>query len=136
MRTSVLLLNADGRRIAVSFYRNLALPSFGTADFEAIGACAPVLHEAVVAHIRKAAREQAGHTLHQKVLSLLGKRERQVMTYVLAGLTSREIAQRLQLSESTVLTYRYRAFAKLGVRTHRELLSMLDRLPANMALPG
>jgi len=135
-RTSVLLLNADGRRIAISFYRNLAFAPFDAGDFEAIGQCAPVLHEAVIAHIRKAPRGLAGDSLHQKVLSLLGKRERQVMTHVLAGHTTREIAGKLGLSSTTVLTYRYRAFAKLGVRTHRELLSMLDSLPANIAPRG
>jgi DNA-binding CsgD family transcriptional regulator len=46
------------------------------------------------------------------------------LAHVLAGRTTRETAELLQLAPTTVLTYRYRAFAKLGVRTHRELLGL------------
>lgn len=131
-RTSILLLSNDGRRIAVSFYRNLAFEPFGTSDFEILARCAPVLHEAVMAHIRKTLRSVASDTLHQKILTQLAHRERQVITCVLAGNTTNEMAERLGISARTVLTYRYRAFAKLGVRTQRELLAMLDSLPANL----
>lgn len=50
-----------------------------------------------------------------------------MLAHVLEGRTTREIAKGLDLSPTTVLTYRYRAFAKLGVRTHRELLALADQ---------
>lgn len=131
-RTSILLLLSDGRRIAISFYRNLAFAPFDEADFETIAACAPLLQEAVIAHTRLVTHDFAGAALHQKILSLLPNRERQVMSHVLAGRTTQEVAKILRLSPTTVLTYRYRAFGKLGVRTQRELLAMLNRLPANL----
>ncbi len=127
-RTSVLLLLDDGRRIAVSFYRNLAFAPFDASDFATIGACAPLLREAVIAHVRLVQRDPAGTSLHQKILSLLADRERQVVTHVLAGRTTREIGEILQLAQTTVLTYRYRALNKLGVKNQRELLAMLDKL--------
>jgi len=135
-RTSVLLLLDDGRRIAVSFYRNLAFAPFGPQDFDTIAACAPLLQEAVIAHVRQVGQHSAGAGLRQKILSSLPSRERQVITHVLAGRTTREAAEILRLAPTTVLTYRYRAFAKLGVRTQRELFAMLDRLPANVAPAG
>jgi DNA-binding CsgD family transcriptional regulator len=131
-RTSVLLLLNDGRRIAISFYRGLAYPVFTEADFVQIAACAPILHAAVIAHLRTVSQDFAGKELYGKVLSQLASREREVIAHVLAGRTTVDTAQRLGLSPRTVLTYRYRAFAKLGVRTQRELLAILNRLPANL----
>lgn len=135
-RTSVLLLNPDGGRIAVSFYRNLAYKPFDERDFHIITTCAPVLQAAVTAHVRATSEPTAGDTLHHKVLSLLANRERQVVAHLLAGKTSRETAELLGLRLTTVLTYRYRAFAKLGVRTQRELLAALDSLPLNVTGRG
>lgn len=131
-RASVLLLREDGRRVAISFYRGLAYPAFTEADFIQVAACAPVLQAAVLAHLRTVSQDYAGAELYGKVLSLLASREREVIAHVLAGRTTADTAKRLGLSPNTVLTYRYRAFTKLGVRTQRELLAILNRLPANL----
>jgi DNA-binding CsgD family transcriptional regulator len=131
-RASILLLDANGLRATVSFYRNLAFDPFSPEDFEILSSCAPVIYEAVVAHIRKTTRAVVSDALHHKILTQLAHRERQVIAYVLAGKTTKEMAALLELAETTVLTYRYRAFAKLGVRTQRELLTTLDQLPANL----
>jgi DNA-binding CsgD family transcriptional regulator len=131
-RASILLLDADGLRATVSVYRNLAFDPFGDEDFATLSRCAPLLYEAVVAHIRKSSRAVVSDALHHKMLTHLAHRERQVIAYVLAGKTTKEMAAQLELSETTVLTYRYRAFAKLGIRTQRELLTVLDQLPANL----
>jgi len=131
-RASVLLLRDDGRRIAISFYRNLMYPPFDASDFDTVAQCARILEEAVLAHVRVVRQAAAGDAIYQKVMSLLPHRERQVVSHILSGKTTREIADLLALSQNTVLTYRYRAFAKLGVRTQRELLATLNRLPANL----
>ena len=65
--------------------------------------------------------------LHEKILLDLPHRERQVMSLILDGRTTKAAADLLRLSMTTVLTYRYRAFAKLGIRTHRELLALVHR---------
>jgi two-component system, NarL family, nitrate/nitrite response regulator NarL len=57
-------------------------------------------------------------------LSLLSKRELEVVHCVVQGLTNREIAQRLGLSQHTVKNYLFRVFDKLGVSSRIELLSM------------
>lgn len=131
-RASVLLLDRDGFRVAISFYRNLSFELFSGEDFDTIIRCAPVLQEAVLAHVRKTARRAVSDALHHRILTNLAHRERQVISYLLAGKTSRETAALLELSETTVLTYRYRAFAKLGIRSQRDLLTALDQLPANL----
>lgn len=56
---------------------------------------------------------------------LLTPREREVVTQLAAGLTSKEIARTLSLSPRTVEMYRGRMLKKMGVRTTVQLLGLL-----------
>ena len=66
-------------------------------------------------------------------------REEQVVALVAEGLSNREIAQELALSEHTVKKYLFRIFEKLGISTRAELvlyaLNHGDHRPAEW-LPG
>lgn len=53
---------------------------------------------------------------------LLSKREEDVVSLVLEGLTNREIADRLGLSEHTIKNYLFRVFDKLGISNRSELI--------------
>jgi DNA-binding NarL/FixJ family response regulator len=57
-------------------------------------------------------------------LSLLSKRELQVVRCLAEGLSNREIAARLDLSQHTVKNHLFRVFDKLGVSSRIELLFM------------
>ena len=57
-------------------------------------------------------------------LSLLSKREKEIVQSLAEGLTNREIAERLKLSQHTVKNYLFRIFDKLGVSSRVELLYM------------
>ena len=57
-------------------------------------------------------------------MQLLSKRELQVVRYLAEGLTNREIAEQLKLSQHTVKNYLFRIFDKLGVSSRVELLFM------------
>jgi len=59
---------------------------------------------------------------NHKGLDLLSVRERQVVQYLAAGMTNREIAEALGLSQHTVKNYLFRIFDKLGVSSRTELL--------------
>jgi len=52
-------------------------------------------------------------------------REKEVLALLVAGMTNRQIAGRLYLSESTVKTYVTSAFAKLGVHSRREAAAVV-----------
>lgn len=52
-------------------------------------------------------------------------RERQVLALVTEGLTNSEIAERLLLSQSTIKSHLSTAFAKLGIRSRKEVTSLL-----------
>src|ERR1700721_597742 len=57
-------------------------------------------------------------------MNLLSKREVEVVRCLAEGLTNREIAQRIGLSQPTIKNYLFRIFAKLGVSSRVELLFM------------
>ena len=57
-------------------------------------------------------------------LDILSKREMEVVRCLVQGLTNREIADRMGLSQHTVKNYLFRVFDKLGVSSRVELLFM------------
>jgi two-component system, NarL family, nitrate/nitrite response regulator NarL len=66
-------------------------------------------------------------------LSLLSKRELEVVQCLVQGLTNREIAERIGLSQHTVKNYLFRIFDKLGVSSRVELLFLALSQTANGA---
>jgi DNA-binding NarL/FixJ family response regulator len=54
--------------------------------------------------------------------TLLSQREQQVVRYVAEGLSNREIAEQLKLSQHTIKNYLFRIFDKLGVSNRAELI--------------
>lgn len=70
-------------------------------------------------------------------IDLLSTRERQVVQFLAAGMSNREIAEALDLSPHTVKNYLFRIFDKLGVSNRMELLSMtLKSKGMPLFLPG
>jgi DNA-binding NarL/FixJ family response regulator len=54
--------------------------------------------------------------------SSLTRREGEVLKFIATGLTAKEIASRLDLSLSSVETYKTRASQKLGVKSRAEIV--------------
>jgi two-component system nitrate/nitrite response regulator NarL len=71
-------------------------------------------------------------------LDLLSKREMEVVRCLAEGMTNREIAERLGLSQHTIKNYLFRVFDKLGVSSRVELLFMTlsHASPAQSLLPS
>jgi FixJ family two-component response regulator len=67
--------------------------------------------------------------------SALSEREREVMSFVNAGLLNKQIAGEMRLSEVTVKAHRHKLMKKLGARSLPELVRMAEVLKA-MAAEG
>jgi two-component system, NarL family, nitrate/nitrite response regulator NarL len=74
----------------------------------------------------------------RKGINLLTKREEEVVNCLAEGMTNREIAQTIGLSQHTVKNYLFRIFDKLGVSNRIELLFMTlsQNTPAPLLLQG
>jgi two-component system, NarL family, nitrate/nitrite response regulator NarL len=66
----------------------------------------------------------------------LSKREHDVVRCVADGLSNREIARQLKLTEHTVKNYLFRVFNKLGVSSRVELVLYAFRLAQTPSSPG
>jgi two-component system nitrate/nitrite response regulator NarL len=74
--------------------------------------------------------------LNSSGMSLLSRREQEVVRYLCDGLTNREIARALGLSEHTVKNHLLRVYTKLGVDKRMEVIfSLLSRAPAADPFP-
>lgn len=114
---------APGHCLVVTFYqRGRAAP-----DMAQLGALAQV---AITGLTRLLQRPAAGRPLLDEVErrlaethTVLTPRERQVCARTLIGRTARDIGQELGLGTGTVLTYRQRAYQKLGLSRASDLLA-------------
>ena len=77
--------------------------------------------------LRFAARGPRSRRTTRTGLATLTARESEIVDLVTAGLSNREIAERLYLSKKTVETHLSRAYAKLGVRSRVDLTRRIAR---------
>jgi DNA-binding CsgD family transcriptional regulator len=123
-----------GQLIALNLYRLDASGAFGAQDRAAVDALAPLLAALAVKHIalvgvRLRSRDRAdrigalGARLHA-ISGALTPRENAVLARVLAGMTSEGIALDLGIGLASVLTYRKRGYARLGVTSQAELFAL------------
>jgi DNA-binding NarL/FixJ family response regulator len=83
-----------------------------------------VSHEQLTLVLEALAATPKIRAVNGKGMSLLSKREVEVVRCLAEGLTNREIAQRIGLSQHTIKNYLFRIFDKLGVSNRIELLFM------------
>jgi DNA-binding NarL/FixJ family response regulator len=60
--------------------------------------------------------------LNHNTKKLLTRKEREVIHYILEGLTSKEIGDKLGISTRTIETHRYNVLNKLGLKSSAELI--------------
>jgi DNA-binding CsgD family transcriptional regulator len=120
-------------------YRTSASGPFAASDVARIEAYASLLHAALVQHLRADAATGLVFdegALVEKLLALdcrLSAREAEVAAGLMLGETQERIARGRRLSPTTVVTYRRRAYCKLGVANRRDLQALHRRL---LAEPG
>ena len=114
----------------LSIYRRRK-ESFSEAEIANLVESAPLLMAALWRHyeVTKPAdgrgAAQDFHARLERAAPGLSKRERDVCALVAAGLTSEGIALELGVGINTVLTYRKRAYARLGISSQNELMRIL-----------
>ncbi|QDF97596.1 DNA-binding response regulator [Azoarcus sp. DD4] len=79
------------------------------------------LQTAVRRHVRSRERNRADQLARERY-AMLSEREREVLGFIVAGLTNKEIARALALSPRTVETHRANLFAKLQTESLAQLI--------------
>lgn len=119
----------------VNFYRIAAQGRFSAAQFERLQAIAPAIGASVARHFQQGATsaEQSLAALFatRAPLADLTPRESQVCRRILSGFSSEAISRALGISLHSTLTYRKRAYERLGISSQSELFAIVLRL-----LPG
>ncbi len=129
-RVIVLLDSSERAPVLEAFRSGARGVFFRTESLRLLAKCIFCVHEGQVwagngelHYLLDAIAEPAPIHLHNASGSaLLSARELDVVTCLAEGLTNREIAQRLTLTEHTVKNYLFRIFDKLGVSSRVEVV--------------
>ena len=118
-------------QIVVNAYRDRASGPFSPAEIDCFEAAAPILmaslekHQQLTAATRGANAPNDAHALANQLAAIedagLSEREAQVLASILTGMDQNAIAKAIGVKTSTVVTFRRRGYAKLGVRNRAEL---------------
>jgi FixJ family two-component response regulator len=93
------------------------------------------LQNAVRQHVRSRERHQADRAARERYAQL-SEREREVLGFIVAGLTNKEIGRALELSPRTVESHRANLFAKLQAESLAQLIrSYAALVDADSATP-
>ena len=132
----IILCNSPQNDLVVDAFRTGARGVFCRAEpFESLCKCIKAVHtgqvwanstqlQLILGALVKAAPLRV---VSANGLSLLAKRETEVVGLVAEGLTNREIAVKLGLSEHTISNYLFRIYNKLGISSRVELVLYVMR---------
>ena len=130
---AVMLLDSSKRETILHAFRAGARGMFSRHDsVESLCKCVRSVHEGQIwatslqmsFAVEALASSPTVRAVDANGLDLLSKREMEVVRSLAEGLTNREIAERLGLSQHTIKNYLFRVFDKLGVSSRVELLFM------------
>jgi DNA-binding NarL/FixJ family response regulator len=128
----ILVLESVDRELVVNAFRSgvRGLFCFSVSPFRALCKCIQVVHRGQIwataqqidCLMQLVSQVPSLRVVNANGDALVTPREEQVVALVAEGLSNREIAQELALSEHTVKKYLFRIFDKLGISTRVELV--------------
>ncbi len=135
----ISICKAGDLPIVANAYRDRASGPFSQEQIERFESAAPILVAAIRKHLRLCQPSRGlalsddpdglARQLHATANAGLSLREAQVLAFILSGMDQNAIARKIGVQASTVVTFRRRGYAKLGVHNRHELReSVLSRL--------
>lgn len=132
LRDRFTVMRRHGERsVRLNFYRGAGSAPFEAQAIDCITGSADLLISLLMKHAADKVPESgetAPKVLRDRLHLLepnMPKRETEVCTAITLGMTSEAIALHLGISVNTVLTYRKRAYARLGISCQNELLRLV-----------
>ena len=142
---AIVLLDSSKREVVVEAFRAGARGVFSRQEsLETLCKCVRCVYEGqiwanseqLLFAVEALAASPTLRAVGANGLSLLSKREMDVVRCLAEGLTNREIAERLGLSQHTIKNYLFRVFDKLGVSSRLELLFLTLSQPITSSSPN
>ena len=131
----------EGSCFYVNFYRITSQGQFRREEVRRLMAVAPAVSAAVARHFQQAGAAEGDPAERLKLLfanaapfAALTGREKEVCRRILSGFSSEAIASGLGIGLQSALTYRKRAYEKLGISSQNELFAIVLRLMASRSL--
>jgi DNA-binding CsgD family transcriptional regulator len=128
-RLSLLLQPAPDIWLSVNLYRERDAGMFRPGEIELVESLSPLIGEAARHHYALRGQSQMG--IPQMMLArlrglcpALSKRELDVLSGVLEGFSAAEIAERMGIKPTSVVTYQKRAYQRLGISSQRQLFAL------------
>jgi DNA-binding NarL/FixJ family response regulator len=128
----IILLDTYDREVVVNAFRSGArgLFCFSQYPFRLLCKCIQCVHQGQVWAnteqmqylVEALSQVPSLHMVNSRGIRLLTPREEQVVALVADGLSNREVARELCLSEHTIKKYLFRIFDKLGISSRVELV--------------
>ncbi len=128
-------------RLLTSFYRFSPSDLFTKKDWELVESIGPLFNKIALTHFQflgmlpqpkaKPSESDMPHIIHatmgrhRKEFAQLSERERNICEFILLGYRAEDIANELNIANSSVVTYRKRAYAKLGISSQKDLFHIL-----------
>lgn len=136
------LFGDSARFLRLSFYRYAANPAFGEVELGIARHSTDFFRAATMRHhslISRAGMDHLGtfpsrRAMRARLVSLhpgLSPREIEVCALILQGVSAEGIALEIGVGKTSVITYRKRAYAKLGISTQSELFAACLSLDAS-----
>jgi DNA-binding CsgD family transcriptional regulator len=120
----------EADRVYCNFYRMAETGPYSALDWERLEQVLPVATALISTHYRMVRHQRAGSLVHSLIgqarppFDHLAPRERDVCQRILLGYTTLGIGLDLDIAPSSVITYRKRAYAKLGIASQNELFRL------------
>lgn len=112
------------RLFYINFYRSGNNSMFSDKEIHRLEQSSALISALLLRHFRE---ERQGRGVHKHLLAAgLSEREAQICELVVAGHAAKTIARKLNLAESSIITYRKRAYQKLGVHRKTDLVELLQ----------
>ena len=126
-----IIRRCNGETIRLNLYRNAQRGRFSAGEIASVLDNADLMfallakHDAERPAVAEADRLQTAGFRLAHLAPRLTAREREVCLGIIEGRSSEAMALALGISINTVLTYRKRAYARLGISSHNELMRLV-----------
>lgn len=116
---SLLVVDGQSQHIFYINFYSKKNNAFAKGQFELLEHLSPLVGSLLLKHFRDE-RKQRG-VIKSLLVSGLSQREAQICNMILKGHTAKSMGDELELSESTIITYKKRAFNKLNITRKSDL---------------